>query len=168
MAIPQTPTRRSKRFVPLATPSKQRRENLKCKWTGEPIYVRPTNMEHDVSQDEREEYDRDEEYETHFFESFRMAPYPPAKARRTGTHKVATTTEQVYRIGDTVLIETNTLDTMKKPPSIAVIVSMWDVRKTHVETDGSNRDEMRIRVHWFLRPSELARVRASREHSQVR
>ena len=96
--------------------------------------MRPTNMEHDVSQDEREEYDRDKEYETHFFESFRMAPCPPAKARRAGMHKVATTTEQVYRIGDTVLIETNTLDTMKKPPSIAVIVSMWDVRKDRKST----------------------------------
>lgn len=124
-----------------------------------------------MSQDEREQYDCDDEYETLFYESFKMARHSSSTDRRTGVRKAskgATTNERIYRVGDAVLIETNTLDTMKKPPSIAIIVSMWDLHKIHEDTEDSDHREMKIRVHWFLRPSELARVRANREHLQVR
>jgi len=121
-----------------------------------------------VSQDEREQYDRDDEYETLFYESFKMAQDSSARTGVRKTSKGATTKERIYRVGDIVLIETNTLDTMKKPPSIAIIVSMWDVHKIHGDTEDSDHGEMKIRVHWFLRPSELARVRTNREHVQVR
>ncbi|KAK2459901.1 hypothetical protein APHAL10511_008101 [Amanita phalloides] len=121
-------------------------------------------MEHDVLQDEGELRDNDEEYETLFFESFRITT---TDRKSRGVRKGSkANTERVYRVGDAVLIETNALDAMKKPPSIAIIVSMWDVRKRNAEIDHFDCNKMRIRVHWFLRPSELARVRANREHLQ--
>ncbi|KAF8634081.1 hypothetical protein AX15_001083 [Amanita polypyramis BW_CC] len=169
MAILQTPTRRSKRFLPLATPSETERAKINCSWTDEPIYVRPTEVEHDVSQDEGEEYANGEGYETFFFESFRIAENfltndCSLKGARKSLKTKAESLEQTYRVGDTVLIQTNTIDNRKKPPSIAVIISMWDVRAKRQEANNPNRNKMRIRVHWFLRPSELPRIRANREH----
>ncbi|KAM6490744.1 P-loop containing nucleoside triphosphate hydrolase protein [Amanita muscaria] len=170
MTVPLTP-RRSKRFQPLATPSREKRNDLLCKWTSQPVYTRPTNLEHDILPDERENYneEEDDEHETRFFESFRMMQGKAGQFRTPkGTRKSekdAPTMEQVYRVGDTVLVETSTWSQTKRPPSIAVIVAMWDIRAIEgrmgeADTDGS---KMRIRIHWLLRPSELASVRANRE-----
>ena len=66
-----------------------------------------------------------------------------------------------------ILVETDVLYRQKKPPSVAVIVSMWEVKPVGEALSG-DPDQMRIRVHWFLRPSELAAIRQKRDHEEVR
>jgi origin recognition complex subunit 1 len=74
---------------------------------------------------------------------------------------------KVYKPGDVILVETDVLYRQKKPPSVAVIVSMWEVKPVGEAVSG-DPDQMRLRVHWFLRPSELAAIRQKREHAEVR
>jgi origin recognition complex subunit 1 len=72
-----------------------------------------------------------------------------------------------YKVGDTVMVETDTLYIMKRPPSIGVIVAMWETRKEEDSDTLTDASRMRIRIHWFLRPTELASIRAKREHQDV-
>jgi origin recognition complex subunit 1 len=173
MSIPQTPTRRSQRFQPTATPSSKISEKniLQCEWVGDPIFTRACNAELDLLAEEREEKakrdeedDDDDELETVFYESFKMRR-KPTSYRGTKRLKVAQTELQTYRVGDTVMVETDTLYLMKKPPSIGVIVAMWETRRKGDENQGA--PTMRVRIHWFLRPTEMASIRAKREHEEV-
>ncbi|KAF9559279.1 P-loop containing nucleoside triphosphate hydrolase protein [Agrocybe pediades] len=174
MPVPQTPTRRSKRFQPTATPSaKEAQKNVvDCKWTSEPIFTRRMNAELDVLPDLQDEVaeegtdDAPDEMETVFYDAFwmkrKVTMYKKGPSRRTATSKVE---EQTYRVGDTVMVETDTLSPIRRPPSIGVIVAMWQTRK---KGDEVLADPMTIciRVHWFLRPSELANIREKREHEE--
>ncbi|KDR68521.1 hypothetical protein GALMADRAFT_256748 [Galerina marginata CBS 339.88] len=174
MTLPQTPTRRSQRFQPTATPSAKHTDKnvLECGWSGEPIYVRQTNPEIDLlpeEQDERktelaENADEEDKMETVFFDSFKMKRKvtPQKGARRLAAGR---TEANLYRVGDTVMVETDTLYLIKRPPSIGVVVSMWQTRKTDEEIE-PDPTKMRVRVHWFLRPSEMASIRAKREHEE--
>jgi len=175
MSIPQTPTRRSQRFQPTATPSSKVSDNniLKCEWAGDPIFTRACNPELDLLPEEREEKvkadddddEEEEEVETVFYESFKMRR-KPTSYRGTKRLKVANTELQTYRIGDTVMVETDTLYLMKKPPSIGVIVAMWETRRKGEENE-EDAPTMRVRIHWFLRPTEMASIRAKRDHEEV-
>lgn len=166
---PQTP-RRSRRFQPLATPFLQRQKaGVVCQWEGEPVLIRPVDPDFDLMQEERETREEEgspeeEEEETLFYTSFRMKR-PKSKSQRG---KPTEEESRTFRVGDTITVETDTLYRQKKPPSIAVIVSMWAVRKK-VEEEATEHDssKMRFRVHWFLRPSELAAIREKREHAEV-
>jgi len=174
MTVPQTPTRRSQRFQPTATPSSKHSDKnvIECKWTSEPIYVRRTNADLDFLTDEKDEQtseeEEGEEMETVFYDTFwmkrKVTIHKTGPSRRTTAGKVE---EQTYRVGDTIMVETDTLYLTKRPPSIGVIVSMW---QTRIKGEITNRDasKMRIRVHWFLRPTELASIREKREHEEVR
>ncbi|PFH48309.1 hypothetical protein AMATHDRAFT_150197 [Amanita thiersii Skay4041] len=182
--IAQTPTRRSKRFQPLATPSKETRESLDCEWTGEPIHSRSTILAYDILAEERDAYDENtnndndkEEHKTFFYGGFQSRYKKPRVFRSVrsgdgkdvniGRKEVAVGSVQTFRVGDIVLVETDTLSRFRRPPSVAVIVSMWEVRtQGGVVYDQGNGNGMRIRVHWFLRPSELAGIRAKREHAE--
>ncbi|KAF9015037.1 hypothetical protein BDQ17DRAFT_1340381 [Cyathus striatus] len=195
---PSTPTRRSKRFQPTATPSKRRDATLNCSWTSDPIYVRPTNSSLDFLPDEQDETDinndadaRDDDdddvadggedsrgrrkaiskLETVFFDSFMMSSNKPKQYRSSTKSGLGQT---IYRVGDTILVETDTLYRVKKPPSVAVITAMWETRTIRNEiyeevdelgtrSSGTGKN-IRIRVHWFLRPTELAAVRLKRNH----
>ena len=69
----------------------------------------------------------------------------------------------IYHVGDTVMVGTDTLYIMKRPPSIGVIVAMWETRKKGDLRIRADASRIRIRIYWFLRPTELASIRAKRE-----
>ncbi|KAF8972307.1 hypothetical protein BDZ97DRAFT_1784119 [Flammula alnicola] len=173
-SLPQTPTRRSQRFQPTATPSAKLDDKniLECGWASEPIYVRKANPELDLLPEEQEarnkagedDDDDDEELESTFYDAFRMkrkaTSFRGAKRMHAGKTAV-----QTYRVGDTIMVETDTLYLMKRPPSIGVIVAMWETRQKGEDVE-IGPTKMRVRVHWFLRPTEMASVRAKREHEE--
>jgi len=173
MSVPQTPTRRSQRFQPTATPSSKVSDKniLQCEWAGNPIFTRQCNAELDLLPEEREEKaekedeDDEEEIETLFYESFKMKR-KATNYRGAKQMKLAKAELHTYRVGDTVMVETDTLYLMKKPPSIGVIVAMWETRRKGVENH-EGATAMRVRIHWFLRPTELASIRAKREHEKA-
>lgn len=174
---PQTPTRRSQRFQPTATPvrSINSKAILECVWAGKPIYVRPSDSKIDLLPEEQEEandeaisVDDDDETEkeiseTFFYDAFTMKRKVPSLfGGRRGAMKVA---QRTYNVGDTVLIETDSIYLVKRPPSIGVIVAMWQIKRSTQEAADLNK--MRVRIHWFLRPKEMAGIRAKRQHEEV-
>ncbi|PPQ98702.1 hypothetical protein CVT24_003410 [Panaeolus cyanescens] len=177
-ALPQTPTRRSQRFQPLATPTTKSHDRniLECGWQGPPIYRRtiipeldllPEELD-DLNSKEKEEEEGEgvpDERETVFYNSFRMKRkgVPYRGARRI---QAAKTESQLYSVGDTIMVETDTLYNFKRPPSIGVIVAMWDTCHPSERQDSIPFTSMRVRIHWFLRPFELAAIRASRTHKE--
>ena len=170
---PQTPTRRSQRFQPTATPVKwiNNKAILECAWASEPIYVRPTDSATDSLPEEQEEVnekavsiDDDAEkevFETFFYDAFTMKRKVASGGRR-GAVKLA---QRIYHVGDTVLIETDSIYLVKRPPSVGVIVAMWQIKGNAQEAADPNN--MRVRIHWFLRPKEMASIRAKRQHEEV-
>jgi origin recognition complex subunit 1 len=113
----------------------------------------------------RAEETEDEEEETVFYASFVMKrPNKPQRGKQASGSEESRT----FRLGDAITVETDTLYRQKKPPSVAVIVSMWEVRKKGGEEEEHDSSKMRFRVHWFLRPSELAAIREKRDHAEVR
>ena len=171
---PQTPTRRSQRFQPTATPVKwiNKKAILECVWASEPVYVRPTDSAIDLLPEEQEEAneeavssdDDDTEkgvLETIFYDAFTMKRKVASGGRR-GAVKLA---QRIYHVGDTVLIETDSIYLVKRPPSVGVIVAMWQIKGNAQEVADPNK--MRVRIHWFLRPREMASIRAKRQHEEV-
>ncbi|KZT42160.1 P-loop containing nucleoside triphosphate hydrolase protein [Sistotremastrum suecicum HHB10207 ss-3] len=139
--------RRSKRFQPLLS----RRPDLlkeKCHytWIGEPTLVRPTEDADHTPPDEDED-ERDNDQETTFYGGF---------TRHSKNVKTSGSISDRFMLGDTVLVKT-----MARVPSVAVLVAMWQVQSRE---GGDEVPEMRIKVHWFLRPTELPGVRAKRKH----
>ena len=178
-SLPSTPSRRSQRFQPTATPtSKEIDKNiLECAWASEPVFVRRTIPEIDLLPEEQREGDEESEdpdengeserlSETVFYDAFRMRRKGTAY-RGSKSMKLGKTETMTYKVGDTVMVETDTLYIMKRPPSIGVIVAMWETRKEEDADMLTDATRMRIRVHWFLRPTELASIRAKREHDDV-
>ncbi|KAF9484856.1 P-loop containing nucleoside triphosphate hydrolase protein [Pholiota conissans] len=172
---PQTPTRRSRRNQPIATPSNKLNQKniLECAWTGEPIYVRQTNRELDLLPEDLEEYqekaqkDNDEDMEdkeTLFYEAFKMKRKATSYRGAKGL-QICKAAMQVYRVGTPVMVETDALSQIKRPPSVGLIVSMWQIRRKG-EDVADDPSKMCIRVHWFLRHTEMANHRAEREHEE--
>jgi origin recognition complex subunit 1 len=165
----QTPTRRSKRFQPLTIPSRTIQiSGGTSSWSGEARHARETRQE-DLCEDELEEWDPDVQMQTSFYEVFnrpivtsRLVRHGKS-SRGNGKGKGRERDVETYKVGDTVLISTSS-----RLPSIAVIVSMWET--TEILDDGKNSENgvMRVKVHWFLRPTELAGIRAKRDHVEVR
>ncbi|KAF5376959.1 hypothetical protein D9615_007258 [Tricholomella constricta] len=167
--LPQTP-RRSRRFQPLATPSRVKSDLYRA-WIGEPLCIRPTNPDLDLLYDEKEQLGEGEdkdETETVFYRSLEMKN-PSVKAFRSKGRKKRTAGPPgdliTYNVGDTVLVKTDKLLLQHKPPSIGVILSMWEIRRMGSEEE-SEPDKMRVRVHWFVRPTELPGIRAKRDHAK--
>lgn len=169
----QTP-RRSSRFQPLVTPSRTKNsQSLDCAWVGEPLCIRTTNPDLDLTEEDREELEAEEdeeEMETVFYRSFEMKN-TAAKVFRT---KVKGKKKQnvagrggrtTYNVGDTVFIKTDEILLQYKPPSIGVILAMWERRRKDAE-DETNPAKMRIRIHYFVRPTELPSIRAKRDHAK--
>ncbi|KAG6892093.1 hypothetical protein C0992_001925 [Termitomyces sp. T32_za158] len=166
--IPQTP-RRSKRGQPLVALS-QEANSLYRAWCGKPLYVRPINVDLDLDRDDidAEEDDTDEEdneFETVFYSAMKMQKRCTAVRRRASSSKEAEEEFTTYHTGDTVLVETSGDSSGHKRPSIAVIIAMWEIRKKGSrETDPA---KMRVRLQWFLRPTELPPYGLKREHTKV-
>jgi origin recognition complex subunit 1 len=138
-------------------------------------YTRAINPNLDLLQDERDELSEDDisKMQTVFYDGLSMrtqkAKIYNAVKKSQKRRRVIEETQQVYHVGDTILIETDSFYRIRKPPSIAVIVAMWECRNKDDSTDGQmNSTRMRIRVHWFLRPTEMASIRAKRAHDKVR
>ncbi|KAG6902579.1 hypothetical protein C0995_014586 [Termitomyces sp. Mi166 len=167
--IPQTP-RRSKRGQLIAIPS-QEANDLYRAWCGKLLYTRPINTNLDFDRDDIEfqkddlDHDEeDEELETAFYSAMQM------QKRTTTTYKgVSREAEEettIYNIGDTVLVDTDGDSSVHKRPSIAVIIAMWEVRKKG-RREASDPTKMRVRLQWFLRPTQLPPYGLKREHTKV-
>ncbi|KAH7907455.1 P-loop containing nucleoside triphosphate hydrolase protein [Hygrophoropsis aurantiaca] len=144
-ALPVTP-RRSKRYQPLLTPSRAKSLSPEyASWIGEPCYTRPSVADDcSILADEDQHSGDLDTHTTLFYSAFRRR-----KDRFSGRQG-----DEVYRVGDTVLVKT-----VAKMLSVGVLLAMWEV----AARDG-HAPNMSIRIHWFLRPDELPRVRAKREH----
>lgn len=177
-SIPLTP-RRSNRFKPfLQSNSHSSKSGTQYCWsTAQPVFERPTIREDLFELDERDKWDEEHEHDdddeeenqdtrkTYFYLGFgQKAPGQQNKLVRDA---------EVYKIGDTVIINSD-----RKDFSIGVIAAMWETSGSPIEKDEDEDDEeddeanpethMKVRIRWFLRPKQLAAVRAKREHKLVR
>lgn len=141
----QTP-RRSKRYQPLVDTRVTDEDEGNCAWLGSSIFSRETRAD-DLHE---EDIFGDEETETVFYEGFTRINYEKRK----------TVVDDEFNVGDTVLVKTQA-----KLASVGVIVAMWEVR-VKGDSDGQ-KVYQKVKIHWFLRPSELPSVRARRDHLQV-
>ena len=145
-ATTQTP-RRSKRHHPIVftvgsppSLSKSRHD----KWASHPLHTRDT-----ISADLVDDDDSTTDASTTFY------PYFSRYSR--AADKIGKVASAKFSIGDTVLLATNI-----RRPSVGVIIALWEVSRPVTDT------QMFAKVHWFLRPTELARSRMKREHLDVR
>jgi origin recognition complex subunit 1 len=147
-------------------------------WTSDPIYSRPS-IQDDFLDDEWEQARGDDDDEdvdgrnlmTDFYDGFSVSGKKIAgkfvrftrgtKKGRPKNKAKANDEEERYKIGDTVLVTS-----VNRLPSVGVIVGMWENRWEN--EDGEETQKMRVKIHWFLRPTELAGIRAKREHVIVR
>ena len=68
-------------------------------------------------------------------------------------------------MGDTVLVVSTA-----KTTNVAVITTLWKVVRKDDEVEDGDEDSsesMRIRVHWFTRPSQLGSSRQKRDSLPV-
>ncbi|KAI5120698.1 hypothetical protein M0805_007661 [Coniferiporia weirii] len=141
----QTP-RRSRRFQPLVAgrDTVSDLENTTV-WLSVPVAerdVRTTDLH------EEDTIDADEEAETIFYKGF----------VRVTIGKKSTDEPDKFHVGDTVLVKTQA-----RLPSVGVIVAMWEVRAK--DGDDEQKDAFKkVKIQWFLRPTELPNVRAKRDH----
>ncbi|KAH8112691.1 P-loop containing nucleoside triphosphate hydrolase protein [Phellopilus nigrolimitatus] len=141
----QTP-RRSRRFQPLvASGSDLDSASSRIVWLGVPLRARDARA---TDLHDEDAFDADADAETAFYSGFVRLDAVKKKAAR----------EDTYRVGDTVLVKTQA-----KLPSVGVIVAMWEVRAQE-DSDGEHDVYKKVKIHWFLRPTELPSIRARREH----
>lgn len=168
---PATPTRRSKRFQPVVAVT-PRFANLAGKsatyaWGGSAIFERDAVL--DDLYDEETLEEEEEVRKSAFFEALTRTT-AKGKGRKGKGKDRAVEETATFKIGDMILIDTPNIYPTVRKPSVAVIVAMWHVdwpNDEDLEEDAHLQSSMRIRVHWFLRPSELASVRARRDHLEV-
>ncbi|KAL1667415.1 P-loop containing nucleoside triphosphate hydrolase protein [Schizophyllum commune] len=162
-AIPPTP-RRSRRFAPFIRQTAK--SNCPIEWNGEPILTRPTNIEQDLYPEEREarEEEEAEKTTTTFYSAFeRKAVAKPSlkrgkQAAKTKQAPKSDTEGVVFKVGDTVSVAS-----LRPQASIGVIVAMWETSALDC-IDEETHPRQKVRIHWFLRPSELAKCGAKRDH----
>lgn len=152
------------------------------RWTSDPIHSRPS-IRHDFIDDrdwekaKGDDGDGDDEGEedgrtimTDFYDAFVVVGKKNAgkftrfrkgvdNRKKKGKGK-AKENEELYEIGDTILVTS-----ANKLPSVGVIVGMWENRWE--DERGEEMRRMVVKVHWFLRPTELPGIRAKREHAVV-
>jgi origin recognition complex subunit 1 len=146
VSTPQTP-RRSKRHHPTVfttgNPSSLS-QPYRDECASSPLHTRSTTFADLV--DDEEPIDG---ASTSFYSSVLRSSRAPDKIGKVAFEK--------FSIGDTVLLATNF-----RSPSIGVIIALW---KVSIAVKDS---QTFAKVHWFLRPAELARSRVKREHLEVR
>jgi origin recognition complex subunit 1 len=150
-------------------------------WTSDPIATRST-LADDLYGEDDQIWNESNPGDTTFYTSYvyDAGSAPGRKATKSkstikkGKGKQAGPIE--YHIGDTVLVTT-----MAREPSVAVITGMWMTAFSSAkgQEDNESEDEeaevnageerpskiqerMVVRLHWFTRPKELARVRSKR------
>lgn len=159
----QTPLRRSRRGQPIvASQSTHKPQEGTQTIVGEVMHTRALKME-DLAQDQLEMLQRREvsieDLQTRFHGEFSRSGSVRRAARTYGrTSRVAQTQEEkdIYRVGDTVLV-----DTGARESSIAVLTAIWTI----VMDDQALHTN--VAMHWFLQPKELPRFRATHAHEEV-
>ncbi|KAJ3480400.1 hypothetical protein NLI96_g8374 [Meripilus lineatus] len=161
MTVEQTsPPRRSMRGMPLIDINQLSPSRVHHVTTKNPVHTRRTESQ-DLFEPELDQLRRDGidtgSLRTSFFDHLII---PSTRVTRTygrSTRKPDTSGD-VYHIGDTILVQTKA-----KQPSVAVIMAIWSVQGQ------GTQPIVRVLVHWFLRPSELAGFRAKREvlHNEI-
>lgn len=63
----------------------------------------------------------------------------------------------VYKVGDTICVDDRLVE-----PSVAVIIAIWTVLGDDITP------VVHLKVHWFVRPSQLPGIRAKRAYYKVR
>ena len=63
----------------------------------------------------------------------------------------------VYKVGDTICVDDRQVE-----PSVAVIIAIWTVLGDDITP------VVHLKVHWFVRPSQLPGIRAKRAYYKVR
>ncbi|KAJ7170168.1 P-loop containing nucleoside triphosphate hydrolase protein [Mycena filopes] len=144
---PKTPTRRSKRGQPIAASSRNAPgPSTQQKWFGGSLDMPPEKFTEWQEQAEDERVD----CRTFFYNAFQR------KERAESP---------IFTVGDTVAVRTAAIYNRDKELSIAVIVAMWEVVPESTEEESVEGDrQMMVRLHWFLRPTELAAIRVRRDN----
>ncbi len=150
MATEAATPRRSKRFQPIIDAGLSSVSSNAISWLGDPVLIRQTRTD-DVH--EEDEFDVNEGGQTTFYSAFSRSQLVDKRKKIFE--------DFTYKVGDAVLVKTQT-----KQPSVGVIVALWEVVAGEDEDLGKNFKK--VKVHWFLRPEELASVRARRAHEEVR
>jgi origin recognition complex subunit 1 len=138
---------------------------------GKPILTRPLRADLDcfAITDSEEEEDAPSSQYTSFFKSFTRQKSNVWNTSRTlGVKgKVKATDPATFSVGDTVLVRSRA----STKPTVAVIISIWEThaerRKENTILENDDQDNLKVRVHTFLTPSQLPTVRAAREYRQV-
>ncbi|KAI0260462.1 P-loop containing nucleoside triphosphate hydrolase protein [Gloeopeniophorella convolvens] len=133
----QTP-RRSKRHQPtvLTNPSHQAHDD---RWSSSPLFTRNSSQADFIDDEELPE-----DATTTFYTSF---------VRRSRVALNDKTSTETFSVGNTVLLSTHLTR-----PSVGIITALWEISRPVTDS------QMLAKVHWFLRPSELAQLRAKRKH----
>src|SRR6266404_3734195 len=134
----QTTPRRSKRHQPTVFANTSS-QRRDDKWSLPPLHTRDT-VSTDLIDDDESTDDSSMTFYTRFSRASRAAA------------------SETFSVGDTALLATHV-----KRPSVGIIIALWEVRKP--VTDSQKK---LAKVHWFLRPIELAQLRAKRAHLPVR
>ncbi|KAL7278893.1 hypothetical protein ACG7TL_006724 [Trametes sanguinea] len=161
MSEPNTPLRRSKRGQPVVTyisspPSSAAPDIV----PSSPLFSRSTRSQ-DLLEDEAKDSDSMESWQTHFFQSYKRSTNAPSARAPVRTYgrvsrprKSDVEAATAFNVGDTVLVKTG-----PRVPSVAVITAIWKI-----EGEGfKGKALLHVRVHWFVRPSELPKIRARRD-----
>ena len=161
---PPTPLRRSRRGQPLLQVADSARDVSNDRvglQTHDPICTRPTRVE-DLSDSQiakMQDGELDiEDFETRFYDRFEKSEVTKTPLRVYGKGKRparTTAVSETYGIGETVFVDTS------RQSSIAVITAIWTV------VGGDEEEYMNVALHWFLKPNQLASIRARREHLEV-
>ncbi|KAJ3556543.1 hypothetical protein NM688_g1974 [Phlebia brevispora] len=160
---PHTPLRRSKRGQPLLAvngPSGSSKNRGSIVKTSDAVFSRETRVE-DLSDSQMDKFEEEElkyaQFTTNFYSQFERNETTKASLKVYGRGKrpATETTVETYNIGDTVLVDTT------REQSVAVITAMWKVVGNEEDED---EEYMNVSLHWFLKPNQLASVRARRAH----
>ncbi|KAI9511943.1 P-loop containing nucleoside triphosphate hydrolase protein [Russula earlei] len=141
MTAPQTP-RRSKRHHPTVFTTNNPFLSQPChdQWASPPLHTRSA-----ISTDLVDDEESTDNASTTFYSTFLRSSHAKNKTGKAAFER--------FSIGDTVLLATNA-----RKPSIGVIIALWEVFQPPTNS------QMFSKIHWFLRPTELARSRVKRDH----
>ncbi|KAL1940128.1 hypothetical protein VTO73DRAFT_9079 [Trametes versicolor] len=164
MSEPNTPRRRSKRGQPvvayLSSPSSSTPADI---IPSGPLHSRTTGPL-DFFEDEDHDPDSLDDLHTHFYKSYSRNTKPTSARAPIRTYgrvsrprKSDADAPTLFNLGDTVLVKT-----ASRVPSVAVITALWTVEGN----DFHPKAALRVRVHWFVRPGELPKIRARREFDE--
>ncbi|KAH8092620.1 P-loop containing nucleoside triphosphate hydrolase protein [Cristinia sonorae] len=178
MAVDKTPLtpRRSKRGQPIARVAASAKQVVSI-IPSPVVHTRPTVVD-DLLSEEIEEINEEDvgldALKTRFHESFtvqrnvaspiqsRRKPKKPVKNDAQDSEDGGPSAESasvdngdVFKVGDTIRVQSS-----GREASVAVIVAVWTIN------GGDLEPIVHLRIHWFVRPSELPAIRAKRTYYQ--